>query len=157
MSMFIFRNYSVTTWLNKSPRSIIRHDMPYVRYEWPWAYYIDYALWSNVCVMWGLWIHWFRDLDATIPNGSVTTGRTSIVGVGHSGLDPIVPLVLRTVCYAMAGALALYYRSLETASTLLRRGNISGRPCMWVMICKALSLSASKQLGSYRRFYTIEL
>ena len=29
---------------------------------------------------------------------------------------------------AIARALALYYRSLETASTLLRRGNISGRP-----------------------------
>jgi hypothetical protein len=73
-------------------------------------------------------IHWFCDLDATIPNGSVTTGRTSLVGVGHSGSDPIVPLVLRTVCCAMAGALALYYRSLGTASTLLRMGNISGRP-----------------------------
>jgi hypothetical protein len=70
----------------------------------------------------------FLDLDATIPNGSVTTGRTSLVGVGHLGSDPIVPLVLRTVCYAMAGALALYYRSLGTTSTLLRRGNISGRP-----------------------------
>jgi hypothetical protein len=68
------------------------------------------------------------DLDATIPNGSVTIGRTSLVGVGHSGSDPIMPLVLRTVCYAMAGALTLYYRSLGTASTLLRRGNISGRP-----------------------------
>jgi hypothetical protein len=86
------------------------------------------ALWSNVCVISGLWIHWFRDLDATIPNGSVTTGWTSLVGVGHSGSDPIVPLMLRTVCYAMAGVLALYYRSLGTASTLLRKGNISGRP-----------------------------
>jgi hypothetical protein len=76
----------------------------------------------------GLWIHWFRDLDATIPNGSVTTGRTSLVDVGHSGSDPILPLVLRTVCCAVAGALTLYYRSLEIASTLLRRGNILGRP-----------------------------
>jgi hypothetical protein len=76
----------------------------------------------------GLCIHWFRDLYATIPNGSVTTGRTSLVGVGHSGSDPIVPLMLCTVCYAMAGALALYYKSLGTTSTLLRRGNISGRP-----------------------------
>jgi hypothetical protein len=24
-----------------------------VRYEWPWAYYIDYILWSNVCVIRG--------------------------------------------------------------------------------------------------------
>jgi hypothetical protein len=28
----------------------------------------------------------------------------------------------------MAGALTLYYRSLEITSTLLRRGNILGRP-----------------------------
>jgi hypothetical protein len=33
----------------------------------------------------------------------------------------------------------LYYKSLGTASTLLRRGNISGRPCMGVMTYKALS------------------
>jgi hypothetical protein len=57
----------------------------------------------------------------------------------------------------MAGALALYYRSLRIALTLLRRGNISGKPYMGVMTYKALSFSASKQLGSYRRFYTIEL
>jgi hypothetical protein len=44
----------------------------------------------------GLWIHWFRDLDATIYNGLVTIGRTSLVGVGHSRSDSIVPLVLRT-------------------------------------------------------------
>jgi hypothetical protein len=42
----------------------------------------------------------------------------TLVGVGHSGLDSIVPLMLRTVCYAMTEALALYYRSLGTASTL---------------------------------------
>jgi hypothetical protein len=36
----------------------------------------------------------------------------------------IMPLMLRTVCCVMAGALALYYRSLGTAPTLLRRGNI---------------------------------
>jgi hypothetical protein len=76
----------------------------------------------------GLWIHWFRDLDVTISNGSVTTGRTLLVGVGHSRSDSIVPLMLRTVFYAMVGALTLYYRSLGIASTLLRRGNISDRP-----------------------------
>ena len=86
------------------------------------------ALWSKVCYT-GLWIHWFRDHDPTIPNGTVTIGRTSLVGVGHSGSDPIVPLMLCTVCFrAMAGALALYYRSFRTASTLLGMGNISGRP-----------------------------
>jgi hypothetical protein len=106
----------------------------------------------------GLWIHWFRDLDATILNGSVTIGRTSLVGLGHLRSDSIVPLMLRMVFYTMAGALALYYyRSLGIASTLLRMGNISGRPCMRVMTYKALDFSASKQLGNYRRFYTIEL
>jgi hypothetical protein len=91
------------------------------------------TLWSNLWVMWGLLIHWFHDLDATILNGSVTTGRTSLVSVGHSGSDPIVPLMLHTVCCTMARALALYYRSLEIASTLLRRGNISYRPYCWTM------------------------
>ena len=86
------------------------------------------ALWSKVCYT-GIWIYWFRDHDATIPNGTVTIGHMSLVGVGHSGSESIVPLMLRTVCFcAMAEALALYYRSLETASTLLRRGKISDRP-----------------------------
>jgi hypothetical protein len=76
----------------------------------------------------GLWIHWFRDLGVTIPNVLVTIGRTSLVGVGHSRSDSIVPLMLCMICYAMVRALALYYRSLGTASALLRRSNISGRP-----------------------------
>jgi hypothetical protein len=59
-----------------------------------------------VCYM-GLWIHWFHNLDATVPNGSVTTGRMSLVGVGLSRLDLIVSLMLRTVCYAMVEASAL--------------------------------------------------
>ena len=79
----------------------------------------------------GLWIHWFRDHDATIANGTVTIGWTPLVGVSHSGSDPIVPLMLRMVCFrAMAGALVLYYKSLRTASTLLRMGKILGRPYM---------------------------
>ena len=70
-----------------------------------------------------------RDHDATIPNGMVTVGRTSLVDVGYSGSDPIVSLMLHTVYFrAMAGALALYYKSLGTASSLLRKGKISGRP-----------------------------
>jgi hypothetical protein len=72
----------------------------------------------------GLWIHWFRDHGVTIPNGSVTIGRTSLVDVGNSRSDSIVPLMLHTVCCAMAWTLALYYRSLRIASTLLRMGNI---------------------------------
>jgi hypothetical protein len=91
-----------------------------------------------VCYI-GLWIHWFRDLGATIPNGSVTIRRRSLVGVGHSRLDSIMLLMLHMVCYAMAGALALYYRSLRTVPTLPRRGNISGRPCMRVMMYNALA------------------
>jgi hypothetical protein len=127
----------------------------YVRYEWPWAYYINYVLWSNVYVIWELWIHWFRDLGATIPNGSVTIGPTSLVGVGHSRSDSIVPLMLRTVCCAIVGALTLYYRSLGTVPTLLRRGNVSDKPCMRVITYNALTFSALKHLGNYRRFYTI--
>jgi hypothetical protein len=80
-----------------------------------------------VCYM-GLWIHWFHDHDVTILNGSVTIGRTSLVGMGHSRSDSIVPLMLRTVCCAMAGALTLYYMSLGTTSTLLRMDNILDRP-----------------------------
>ena len=82
----------------------------------------------------GLWIHWFRDHDATIPNGTVIIGQTLLVNMSHSGSDLIMTLMLRTVYFhAMAGALALYYRSHGTASTLLRMGKISGRPYMRVI------------------------
>jgi hypothetical protein len=55
--------------------------------------------------------------------------RTNVIsGVGHLRSNSILPLVLRTVCCTMVGALALYYRSLGIASTLLRMGNIPGRP-----------------------------
>ena len=76
--------------------------------------------------------------------------RTSLVGVGHLRLDSIVPLMLCTVYCAMAGALALYYRPLGTAPTLLRKGNISSRPYMRVMTYNALAFSTLKQLGNYR-------
>jgi hypothetical protein len=48
----------------------------------------------------GLWIHWFRDLDATIPSGSVTTGWTSLVGVSHlgSGLDRATNVMYGMLC-----------------------------------------------------------
>jgi hypothetical protein len=52
-----------------------------------------------------------------------------------------MPLMLRTVCYAMAGVLALYYRSLRTASTLLRRGNIS--LCKFSRVTFSLAYSKS--------------
>jgi hypothetical protein len=55
--------------------------------------------------------------------------RTNVIrNVGYPRSDSVVPLVLRMVCCAMARASALYYRSLGTASTLLRMSNISGRP-----------------------------
>jgi hypothetical protein len=70
-------------------------------------------------------------------NGFVTTTQSFpmdghykmdvISGVGHPRSNSVVPLVLRTVCCAIARALALYYRPLGTASTLLRNGNISDR------------------------------
>jgi hypothetical protein len=54
--------------------------------------------------------------------------KTDVIsGVGHLRSDSVMPLVLRTVCYAMAEAPTLYYKSLEIASTLLRMGNISSR------------------------------
>ena len=39
-------------------------------------------------------MHWFRDHGATIPNGTVTIRRTSLVGVGHLRSDSIVSLML---------------------------------------------------------------
>jgi hypothetical protein len=54
--------------------------------------------------------------------------RTNVISdMGHPRSDSVMPLVLRMICCAMVGTLALYYRSLRIASTLLRRGNISSR------------------------------
>jgi hypothetical protein len=132
MSMPTLYNYLLIALLIKLLRCILRQHW-YVQYKWSWAYYINCVLWLNMCVIWGLWIHWFRNPSATIPNGSVTIGRMSLVSVGHSRSDSIVPLMLRTICCTMAEALVLYYRSPKTTPTLLGRGNISGRPCMRVM------------------------
>ena len=96
-----------------------------------------------VCYM-GPWIHYFRDHGATIPNGSVTKGQTSLVGVGHLRLDLIVPLMLCTICCAMVGALVMYCRSLRTTPTLLRRGNISDKPCMGVITYNPLAFLCNK-------------
>jgi hypothetical protein len=149
MSMSIFYNYLVTVLLNELLRCIVRHGTP-VCAVWT-AMGLLYKLRIMVKCVWytGLWIHWFRDFGATIPNGSITIGQTSLVGVGHSRSDSIVPLMLYTVCYTMAGALALYYRSLRTAPTLLRMDNISGRPYMGVMTYKTLAFSTLKHLGNY--------
>ena len=55
----------------------------------------------------------------------------------------------------MAKALALYYRSLGTVSTLLRMGKIFDRLYMRVLTYNALTFSELKQLDNYRWFYTI--
>jgi hypothetical protein len=104
---------------------------------------------GQMCVIWGLWIHWFRDPGETIPNDSVTIGWTLLVGVDHLRSDSIVPLMLCMVCYAMIGTLTLYNKSLRTTPTLLRRGNISGRPCMRVMTYNAFAFSTLKYLGTF--------
>jgi hypothetical protein len=55
--------------------------------------------------------------------------RTEVIsGVGHPRSDLVMPLVLRTLRCAKAGAPALYYKSFGTVSSLLRKGNISSRP-----------------------------
>jgi hypothetical protein len=84
------------------------------------------ALWSNKCVIRGFGSIGF--VTTVQPFPMVRSLYDDVISWwGHSGLDLIVSLMLRTVCYAMAGALALYYRSLGITSTLLRMGNISGR------------------------------
>jgi hypothetical protein len=70
----------------------------------------------------------------------------SLVSVGHSTSDLIMPLMLRTVYCAMGRALVLYYKSLGIALTLPRRGNILGRPCIGVMTWNALAFSYIKTI-----------
>jgi hypothetical protein len=84
------------------------------------------ALWS-VCVWEGFGSNGF--VIKTQPFPMDGHYRTDVIsGVGHPRSDLVVPLVLRMVCCAMVRALVLYYRSLKTMSTLLRRSNISVRP-----------------------------
>ena len=60
--------------------------------------------------------------------------KTDVISsVGHLRSNSVVLLVLHTVCCAMVVALPLYYRSIGTASTLLRNGNISSRLYCWTM------------------------
>ena len=91
--------------------------------------FIIYVSFMVKCISYtGLWIHWFRDHDATIPNDTIIIGHTLLVNVSHSRSNSIMPLMLRMVYCAMVGTLVLYYRSLGTAPTLLRMGNISSKP-----------------------------
>jgi hypothetical protein len=98
-----------------------------------------------VCYI-GLWIQWFRDPGAVIPNSSIIIGQTSLVGVDHSRSNSITPLTLCMLCCAKAGTLTLYYKSLGTATILLRIGNISDRPCMRVMTYNELVFSCIKTI-----------
>jgi hypothetical protein len=117
----------------------------YVWYERPWACYIKCVLWSNVCAIQSFGSIGFVTLMQPFPMVRSLQDVISWYGPLKVGL------------YAMVGALALYYRSLRMASTLLRKGNISGRPCMGIMTYKALDFSVLKQISNYHWFYTIEL
>jgi hypothetical protein len=68
------------------------------------------ALWSNVCVIRGFGSISFVTTMQPFSMVIFTIGRTSLVSVGHPKSGSVMSLMLRTVCYAMARALALYYR-----------------------------------------------
>ena len=72
MSMFIFYNHLVTVLFNKLLRCIVRHGTPVCAVVM--AMGLLYRLHIMVkCVYYtGLWIHWVRDHDITISNGTVT-------------------------------------------------------------------------------------
>jgi hypothetical protein len=64
--------------------------------------------------------------------------RTNIISsVGHPKSDLVMPLVLYTVA-SIFGAPMLYYRSLGTMSTLLKKDNISNKSYMRIMTYKTL-------------------
>jgi hypothetical protein len=75
----------------------------------------------NVCIWGGFGSNVFMIKMQPFPMDGYY--RTDVIsGVGHPRSDLVVLLVLRTVCYAMDWAPALYYKSIGTASTLLRKG-----------------------------------
>jgi hypothetical protein len=69
----------------------------YVRYKRPWAYYIDFILWSNMCVLNG----GFGSNDFVTkvqPFPMIGHYKMNIISsVGHPRSDSVVPLVLRMV------------------------------------------------------------
>ena len=85
--------------LNELLRSIVRHGTPIRAVVMAMGLLYRLHIMVKRVYYTELWIYWFRDHNATIPNDMVTIGRTSLVDVGHSGLDPIVPLMLHTVCF----------------------------------------------------------
>ena len=92
MRMSIFYNHLVTTLFNKLLRCIVRHGTPVRAVVMAMGLLYRLHIMVKRVYYTGLWIHWFRDHDAIIPNGTVTIGQTSIVDVGHSESNPIVPL-----------------------------------------------------------------
>jgi hypothetical protein len=84
------------------------------------------ALWS-MCVWKGFRSNGFvTEMQSFLINGYYRIDDIS--GVSHPKSGSVVSLVLCMVCCAIVGAPILYFRSLGTASTLLRMGNISGIP-----------------------------
>jgi hypothetical protein len=71
----------------------------YVHYKQLWAYYIDFILWSNVCLLYGgSGSNGFMTKVPPFP--MVGHYRTDIISdVGHLRLDSVVPLVLCMVAY----------------------------------------------------------
>ena len=79
------------------------------------------------CVCVGFGSNGFVTKTQSFPmDGHYRTDIISGVGSPEVGLDRVASVIYGSC--AMAGAPALYYRSLEKVSTLLRMGNISGRP-----------------------------
>ena len=90
------------------------------------------TLWS-MCVWWGFGSNGFVTKAQPFPMDGHY--RMDIIsGVGHSRSNSVMLLVLYTVTVQWLEAPALYYRSLETVSTFLRKGNISGRQLLLLLM-----------------------
>jgi hypothetical protein len=71
-----------------------------------------------------------------------------ISGVGHSRSDSVVLLVFCIIAYNGWGT-KIVLQSLGTVPTLLKMGNILGRPYMRVMTYKALGFPTLKYFGLF--------
>jgi hypothetical protein len=65
-----------------------------MQYNRPWAYYIDFILWSNV---WVLYVGFGSNGFVTKVQPFPMVGHYIISSVGHLRSDSIMPLVLCTV------------------------------------------------------------
>jgi hypothetical protein len=80
------------------------------------------ALWSNVCMLYEHWIQWL------FMAGTALMGSYYIIsGMGHPMSDLIMSLVLCTIVCNIRGT-GIILQVPQTALTLLRMSNISGRP-----------------------------